>query len=345
MIRTKAFRYYMIAALMLALAALQTTQINNAQTRSRTFPETGKTVSGRFLDYWETHGGLPQQGYPISEAAPERSDIDGKTYTMQYFERAVFEMHPENAPPYDVLLSLLGVFFYQEKYPSGAPGQVASRDNPYLFPQTGKHVGGIFRTYWETHGGLAQQGYPISEEFDEVSATNGRTYHVQYFERAVFEMHPENAPPYNVLLSLLGTFRHQERAIYTPTTTPVVIVDGTTTPAPPTFTPTATATITPGPCNNIPPSQDLEIRPSNCERSGAILSFTGRGFQPGERALMMVTPPNGALYEPIIIDANSDGSVGPISTGTREWELGLYALTIEGELSHHKATGYFKLTP
>ena len=33
----------------------------------RLFPETGKTVSARFLDYWNTHGGLPQQGYPISE--------------------------------------------------------------------------------------------------------------------------------------------------------------------------------------------------------------------------------------------------------------------------------------
>jgi hypothetical protein len=27
---------------------------------------------------------------------------------MQYFERARFEAHPENAPPFDVLLGLLG---------------------------------------------------------------------------------------------------------------------------------------------------------------------------------------------------------------------------------------------
>ena len=38
----------------------------------------------------------------------EKSEIDGKTYTVQYFERAVFEYHPENSPPHDVLLSLLG---------------------------------------------------------------------------------------------------------------------------------------------------------------------------------------------------------------------------------------------
>src|SRR5205823_11476062 len=129
---------------------------------SRKFPQTGKTVSGIFLTYWDNHGGLAQQGYPISEQLQEVSDTDGKTYTMQYFQRAVFEMHPENAAPYNVLLSLLGTFFYDAKYPGGAPGQQASTTNPHLFSQTGKTVGGTFRTYWEGHGGLAQQGYPIS---------------------------------------------------------------------------------------------------------------------------------------------------------------------------------------
>src|SRR4051812_41638383 len=84
---------------------------------SQTFPETGKTVTGLFLDYWNTHGGLAQQGFPISDVMSEVSDLDGKTYTVQYFERAVFEYHPENAPPYNVLLSQLGTFQYKNKYP------------------------------------------------------------------------------------------------------------------------------------------------------------------------------------------------------------------------------------
>ena len=54
----------------------------------RTFPQTGKTVSGSFLSYWDTHGGLAQQGYPVSEEMQERSDTNGKTYTVQYFDRA-----------------------------------------------------------------------------------------------------------------------------------------------------------------------------------------------------------------------------------------------------------------
>lgn len=183
-----------------------------AQGGSRTFPETGRTVGGTFLQYWNRHGGLAQQGLPISEEIQETSSVDSKTYTVQYFERAVFEQHPENQPPYNVLLSLLGVFRYQQKYPQGAPNQVPNNEpNSRLFPETGKRLGGLFRTYWESHGGLAQQGLPISEEFDEVSDLNGQTYKVQYFERAVFEYHPENQPPYNVLLSQLGTFRQREK--------------------------------------------------------------------------------------------------------------------------------------
>ena len=51
-----------------------------AQSTSRTFTETGKTVKGRFLAYWDAHGGLAQQGFPISEEMQETSETNGKTY-------------------------------------------------------------------------------------------------------------------------------------------------------------------------------------------------------------------------------------------------------------------------
>jgi hypothetical protein len=97
---------------------LPASQSANVET-SRTFPETGKTVSGRFFEYWQQNGGLAQQGFPISEPFQEKSDVDGKTYTVQYFERAVFEQHPENPRPYDVLLTQLGSLRYNQKYPNG----------------------------------------------------------------------------------------------------------------------------------------------------------------------------------------------------------------------------------
>ena len=69
------------------------------------FPETGHKVGGAFLQYWQSHGGLFQFGYPLS---PELQDMQSGL-TVQYFERARFEMHPENAgTDYLVLLTLLG---------------------------------------------------------------------------------------------------------------------------------------------------------------------------------------------------------------------------------------------
>jgi hypothetical protein len=181
-----------------------------------TFPETGNTVTGTFLNYWLARGGLAQQGYPISGVIGETSDTDGKVYTAQYFERAVFEYHPENrGTPYEVLLAHLGTFRYRQKYPGGAPNQRPNTDpGTITFPETGKRLGGAFLQYWQSHGGLMQQGFPISDEFTEVSPLDGRPYTVQYFERAVFEWHPENlGTPNNVLLSHLGRFRYRERYI------------------------------------------------------------------------------------------------------------------------------------
>jgi hypothetical protein len=211
MTRHKSHRPAAYLLVILALGFSLSSNHARAQPSSRTFAETGKTVQGRFLDYWNTHGALPQQGFPISNEMQEQSDTDGKTYTVQYFERAVFEKHPENKAPNDVLLSLLGNFLYKQKYPSGAPNQHVSTSSPHLFTETGHSVGGKFLQYWQTNGGLAQQGYPISDEFQEKSDLDSKTYTVQYFERAVFELHPENAPPYDVLLSQLGTFRYRAK--------------------------------------------------------------------------------------------------------------------------------------
>lgn len=179
---------------------------------SRTFPETGKAVTGIFLTYWNGNGALPQQGLPISEVMTETSDLNGRPYTVQYFERAVFEYHPENQAPYNILLSQLGAFRYKAKYPSGAPNQRPSTvSETRLFPETNKRVGGRFLQYWLANGGLAQQGFPISEEFVEKSDLDGKEYLVQYFERAVFEYHPENRAPSDVLLSQLGTFQYRQK--------------------------------------------------------------------------------------------------------------------------------------
>ncbi len=192
----------------------------------RCFPETRKCISGLFYNYWVEHGGLAQQGYPITEAFYEASTVDGTVYRVQYFERARFEHHPENAgTPFEVLLGQLGYEQFLAKYPEGrdrqasTPGGSAPAGAEVCFNATGRCMRGLFYEYWQRNGGLAQQGYPISDEFEEVSPTDGRSYRVQYFERARFEHHPEHAGTrFEVLLGLLG--REQLRGRY-PNDTPI----------------------------------------------------------------------------------------------------------------------------
>ncbi len=184
-----------------------------AQPAGRFFPETGHTVAGRFLAYWDAHGGLDQQGYPLSDELSERA-ANGQPHTVQYFERAVFELHPEYAgSPYEVLLARLGADEYRERYgPGGAPNPQPNATDPRAFPETGHTIGGLFRAYWEAHGGLEQQGYPLSDEFTEISPLDGQLYRVQYFERAVFEYHSEHVgTPYVVLLAQLGRYVYEAK--------------------------------------------------------------------------------------------------------------------------------------
>jgi hypothetical protein len=95
-----------------------------AQATCHTFEETRQTVCGRFLEYWQTHGGLGQQGYPISPELEEVSQLNFRIHRVQYFERAVFEYHPEFQPPNDVLLAQLGTLEFRRRYPDQAPPPV-----------------------------------------------------------------------------------------------------------------------------------------------------------------------------------------------------------------------------
>ena len=100
-----------------------------AQSDCQTFTETGKTVCAEFLAYWKANGGLAQQGYPISDTFNEKSETDGQTYKVQYFERAVFELHPEKQPPYNVLLTLLGSQKFKQRYNGTQPNDMGATNS------------------------------------------------------------------------------------------------------------------------------------------------------------------------------------------------------------------------
>lgn len=79
--RTRLLRLLLLVGVMLQ-TSLMSPPAGHAQPYlivSRTFPQPGKTVSGKYLEYWLIHGGPPQQGFPISEEFTEKSELNGQT--------------------------------------------------------------------------------------------------------------------------------------------------------------------------------------------------------------------------------------------------------------------------
>lgn len=165
----------------------------------RYFNETGHNIIGDIKVFYETRGDLPIYGLPLTEVITE----NGRQ--VQYFERARFELHPELPAAYYVSLTHLGRQVAVGK--SGvafAPTASRGTKGNAFFSETSHNVFGIFLSYWGKRGGLPAFGYPLSEEFEEVSPTDGVTRIVQYFERARFEYHPNAAAGQQVQLGLLG---------------------------------------------------------------------------------------------------------------------------------------------
>jgi peptide/nickel transport system substrate-binding protein len=204
----------------------------SAQGTSRTI--NGHVVSARFLEVWSSQGSEQNNvyvnGLAITDRRAEISLTDGKTYDTQWFERARYEAHPENKAPYDVLLGLLGVTLTEGSgvvdpgtgkvritadaafVPVAKPADADGKTKVW-FPETKHSVSGKILEYWNKYGGLQQFGFPLSEQFNEISATDGKTYAVQYFERNRFELHPEKAAPYEVELGLLGVQQYKQTPI------------------------------------------------------------------------------------------------------------------------------------
>ncbi|MBK9942851.1 MAG: hypothetical protein IPP13_14665 [Kouleothrix sp.] len=198
----------------LLLAALTPLGVG-AQAAQRCFAETGFCIAGRIREFWEQNGGLPVFGLPI--AAQQAEQIEGRAIQAQWFERNRLELHPENARPYDVLLGRLGADRLSQdgrdwfQFPPSQP-----RPGCQFFAETGHNVCGALLRAWRASGlefdgrrgasaaeSLALFGLPLSDAINE--PIEGQEYSVQWFERARFELHPEHAAPYDVLLGRLGS--------------------------------------------------------------------------------------------------------------------------------------------
>ena len=164
-----------------------------------------QAVDPRFRQFFERYGGVEIFGLPLT------AGFEAGGYTVQYFERNRFEYHAELAgTANEVLLGRLGADLTRDR--NFAPGPETAPPGVLRFAETGHTLGGGFLAYWQAHNGLRVFGLPLSEPLEEASGDDGRTYWVQYFERARMEWHPEHAgTPYEVLLGRLGAQAWSER--------------------------------------------------------------------------------------------------------------------------------------
>lgn len=163
---------------------------SRAQTGTeRYYNETGHSISGPFLVFFDSHGGLSIFGYPITEPFVKNGLL------VQYFQHARFEWHPNNPKDFQVQLSLLGDMLGYAGQPAAGP--VLSPNCQY-FPETQHSVCGAFLTFFRQNGGLDVFGYPIGE-WDK-----SRDRLVQPFQRARMEWYPEKPEGQKVQLTDLG---------------------------------------------------------------------------------------------------------------------------------------------
>lgn len=151
-----------------------------AQTETEEFfKETGHWVKGEFLAYFHSHGGLAIFGYPITEEFVDQG------LSVQYFQKARMEWHPENPVPYKVQLGLLGE---ELKYRQPSVSEPTPRSRrKFYFPETGHTLSYAFLDFFNENGGIDIFGYPITEMHFE----DGQI--VQYFQRLKLQWQPSDA--------------------------------------------------------------------------------------------------------------------------------------------------------
>lgn len=293
------------------------------------FPETGHTLRGAFRRFWEQNGGLAVFGFPISEEIQETT-AEG-TFLVQYFERNRFELHPEQAPPYNVLLGRLGDTQLQSQgrnwftLPKGQPTPGCQ-----FFIETGHTLCEPFLSYWRNHGlldpalssygrSLALFGFPLSEPQVERNAS-GDLVLTQWFERARFEFHPNNPPEYQVLLGLLGN---------------ELIRPGIFGPRPSNQAPAQR-------CGPLPPAIAGTIRPGDCLIVGTWVALNASGFAPGEVVSFSIADEQGESFELDPLRADEQGRIVDLQ-GTVVLPPGQYALVFRGVQSGHQAVIYLRM--
>ena len=228
------YRLFLIGIITLGLVLLPPTgRRATAQTvEPICFPDVAgitNCISPTFAGYWQSNGGLPIFGYPLTPTSRVVAG-EGVALTAQWTERNRLELHIANPPAYRVQLGRIGA---ERLAQLGRDWTTEPRESGPLpgclwFAETGRNLcdqgqGLGFRSYWERNGlqipglnsyqrSLALFGLPLTSAAME-AGPDGKPILTQWFERARLEWHPTNPARFRVLLGLLG---HEVRSAAPP---------------------------------------------------------------------------------------------------------------------------------
>lgn len=227
-------------------------------------PAISACIAGRFRTFWEQHDGLSVFGYPLTEAT-QQTTSDG-TYLIQYFERARFELHPEQEPPYDVLLGRLGVELAANQATPAAPLPPPADAECQFWTETQQTVCEPFLSAWRTAGlqldgdpglndaeRLALWGLPVSGVLAAPPSASG-VVRIQWFERARFEQQADGS----ITIGQVGRemLRAGAQTPIEPTSTPL--------PEPSPVAPAEPSPVPPPPAPPVPPAPSVAFPSAPC---------------------------------------------------------------------------------
>lgn len=154
-----------------------------AQIAGRYYSESGHFLDARFIDYYDSHGGLEILGVPITE-----SFVDPVTgMLVQYVENARLELTPEYSPEGEnIQQAQLGVIMGGwDLAQKESPIPIGNSPGCRYYVESAHQVCHAFLDYYESRGGPPMFGFPITE----FRLENDRI--VQYFQGFRLDWFPE----------------------------------------------------------------------------------------------------------------------------------------------------------
>ena len=150
------------------------------------FPDYAQFVANPLLHYWRANGRFDTFGGPMSH-----TDIDKEGNSVQYFQKMALAYYPSLAnTAWEVRPYHAGRLFVESlsddlknAFPYGRIGVTPTTATSKYFPETGHTLQAGFYELYNKTGGLFIYGFPISQEYERLDLTDGKTYRYQLFER------------------------------------------------------------------------------------------------------------------------------------------------------------------